>query len=116
MAALLTAVGERRASQRLPPDLASWEAVALLRPGREVRVMNISDGGALVQSKTRMNPKAAAKLQLVGRVRLQVSGRIQRCRIASLAPLAYEGAIVFDEPLSAVAASARVDDSRSAAR
>ena len=44
--------------------------------------------------------KAAAKLQLFGAVRLRVSGRIQRCRVSSLAPLSYEAAIVFDERIA----------------
>ena len=110
MAALLTAVGDRRASPRVAPDLTAWEARALLRPGREVRLINISTGGALLRSQTRMNPRAAAKLQLFGPVRLQVNGRIQRCRVSSLHPLSYEAAIVFEEPL-AVVATARVADS-----
>jgi hypothetical protein len=99
VAAVLTALGERRGSTRVAPDAASWEATALLRPGREVRLINISEGGALVQSHTRINPKAAAELQLFGAVRLHVTGRIQRCRVSSLTPLSYEGAIVFDEAL-----------------
>jgi hypothetical protein len=100
VAALLTEVGERRASVRVTPDLASWQALALLRPGREVRLINISERGALVQSQTSLKPKAAAELQLFGPMRLQVNGRIQRCRVSSLAPLLYEGAIVFDEPVA----------------
>jgi hypothetical protein len=100
VASVLKSVGERRVSARVAPDHSSWEAMALLRPGREVRLINISEGGALVQSHTRINPKASAELQLFGAARLQVTGRIQRCRVASLTPLVYEGAIVFDEPLA----------------
>jgi PilZ domain len=100
VATVLTAVGERRTSVRVKPDLGSSQAVALLRPGREVRLINISEGGALIESPTRLNPKAAAKLQLFGAVRLRVSGRVQRCRVSSLAPLTYEGAIVFDERIA----------------
>jgi hypothetical protein len=73
--------------------------MALLRPGREVRLINISESGALVRSHTRVNLRGSAELQLFGSVRLHITGRIQRCRVASLAPLSYEAAIVFDEPL-----------------
>jgi hypothetical protein len=70
-----------------------------LRPGQAVVVINLSSGGALVESETRMAPGMRTELQLLGAPRRTVRGRIERCRVARLAPLRYEGAIVFDQAL-----------------
>ncbi len=63
-------------------------------------MVNVSEGGALVESPTRLTPGARAELQLFGGTRWHVRGRVERCRVAGLEPLRYEGAIVFDEPLT----------------
>lgn len=62
-------------------------------------MVNLSSGGALLESASRMKPGARAELQLFGAVRWQVRGRIERCRVLRLAPLSYEAAMVFDERL-----------------
>lgn len=71
----------------------------MLRPGQEVVVLNLSRGGALVESPTRLAPGARTELQLFGDLRRAVRGRVERCRVSSLGPLRYEGAIVFDHAL-----------------
>jgi hypothetical protein len=65
----------------------------------EVRVINVSGGGALIESVRRMRPGARTELQLSGARRRVVSGRIDRCRVTHLNPVRYEGAIVFDHAL-----------------
>jgi hypothetical protein len=62
-------------------------------------VVNLSRGGALLESAARMLPGARAELQLTGGRRRMVCGRIARCQVAHLDPLRYRGAIVFDESL-----------------
>jgi hypothetical protein len=64
-----------------------------------VTLINVSGGGALVESASRMNPGARTELQLSGEARQTVTGRIDRCRISSLDPVRYEGAIVFERHL-----------------
>jgi hypothetical protein len=64
-----------------------------------VRVINVSCGGALVESRNRMNPGTRTELQLSGDPRRVVRGRIDRCRVSELDPVRYEGAIVFDQLL-----------------
>jgi hypothetical protein len=83
----------------VPPDRTPWPAVALLRPGREVRLINVSCGGALIESGHRMHPGMRTELQLSGVPRRVVGGRIERCRVTQLDPVRYEGAIVFDQTL-----------------
>jgi hypothetical protein len=71
----------------------------VLRPGRQVQLINVSAGGVLITSFCRLRPGARAELQLTGTYPLVVAGRIDRCRVVSLEPLNYEGAIVFERVL-----------------
>lgn len=71
----------------------------MLRPGQEVRLLNVSRGGALVESTTRLLPGVRAELQLSGAQRETVRGRVDRCRVVDINPVRYEGAIVFDRTL-----------------
>ena len=99
MAPRVTEHHERRGTGRVEPDGTPWPALALLRPGQEVVLINVSRGGALVQSHARMMPGSRTELQLFGACRRQLRGRIARCWVTQLDPLRYQGAIVFDEPL-----------------
>lgn len=95
---------ERRASPRTsyvnPEELAS----ARLVPGRSVRVINLSSGGALIEADCRLLPGAQVELQLAGPSTLQrVRGRILRSHVAVLdreQGIRYRGALVFDEELA----------------
>lgn len=98
MAAALT-TRDRRGAERLAPERTPWPRLALLRPGLEVALVNVSAGGALVESRTRLTPGAKTELQLFGPSRRSVRGRVERCRVANLEPLRYEGAIVFEASL-----------------
>lgn len=64
-----------------------------------MRLLNVSRGGALVESGARMLPGARTELQLSGVKRQTIRGRIARCRVARIDPVRYEGAIVFDDAL-----------------
>jgi hypothetical protein len=93
------AVPERRAAPRRPPATTVWLPQAMLRPGLEVCVVNLSAGGALVHCASRLRPGSTTELQLFGdRRRRAVSAVISRCRIARLQPLVYEAALRFRDP------------------
>ena len=62
-------------------------------------MINVSCGGALIESGNRMHPGTRTELQLSGLPRLVIRGRIDRCRVTQLDPVRYEGAIVFDQRL-----------------
>lgn len=83
----------------MAPERTPWQRLALLRPGQEVEIINVSPGGALIASPSRMAPGMRTELQLFGPRRCAMRGYIARCRVACLAPLRYEGAIVFEERL-----------------
>ena len=87
---------DRRVAQRVVPERTPWRKLALLRPGQEVILVNLSTGGVLVESPTRLAPGSRTELHLFGSPRRAVRGRIERCRVSHLRPLRYEGAIVFD--------------------
>jgi hypothetical protein len=88
---------ERRRGPRLPPEQTDWRDLAVLRPGQEVRVVNIGSHGALVESGSRLRPGPRVELHLTARSsRVAISGRLERCEVARLAPLRYRAAIVFD--------------------
>ncbi len=91
---------DRRRSLRLPAREVRWSA-ARLRPGRDVALVDIGDGGALVETPARLFPGTRVVLQLVapgGAV--SVRGRVVRCEVAALDPaqgVRYRGAVSFDE-------------------
>ena len=87
-------------SQRHRPEDVGCARVALLRPGREVEVLNLGTHGALVRSSARLKPGSRSELQFAGSLRKAVSGRIDRSHVVRLEPLRYEAAIVFDEALA----------------
>jgi hypothetical protein len=99
VAAGLTIAVERRKTARIGPERTPWSELALLRPGQDVFVINVSSGGALLESHTRMSPGARTELQLSSGParRRSVRGRIVRCGVSALDPLRYRGAIAFDE-------------------
>lgn len=98
MASGLTAC-ERRVAARAAPEQTPWDREALLRPGQEVVLVNLSAGGALVESPTRLSPGARTELQLLGESKRLVRCRVERCRVTRLDPLRYQGAVVFEERL-----------------
>ena len=98
----MTVGADRRSSPRVSPQQTPYSASAILRPGQDVTLVNLSTGGALVRSIGRMNPGVRAELQLVGVARAIVHGRIDRCSVISVSPLTFEAAIVFDAPFPGV--------------
>lgn len=98
MAAIAIDLIERRRERRCAGGGAHWQPFALLRPGQPVTLLNISARGALVESSARLRPGAHTELQLAGsQSRTSVRGRLERCHVATLAPLRYRGVMLFDE-------------------
>ena len=95
--------GERRAWLRTSHCASHGIAGARLLPGWPVHVIDLSCGGALIETGYRLLPGAQVELQLVGPNALQrVRGRITRSHVASLdreRGIRYRGALAFDERL-----------------
>ena len=75
---------------------------ACVRPGHRARLLNISAGGALVETSCRLLPGAKVELLMEGSDGpLSTHGRVLRCTVSRLRPNAiwYRGAIAFDRHL-----------------
>ena len=93
---------ERRASPRVPAFNISGMERARLRPGRMAHIVDVSSGGALIETDWRLLPGMRVELQLGEPVPLfRVAGRILRCHVAILdrERIRYRGALMFEEQL-----------------
>lgn len=94
---------DRRGSPRLTPELTALSQTARMRPGVDVRVVDIGPKGVLIESPIRLH--IGIPVELVFTIneteeRLQAAGRVRRCQVSSLSPLVYRGALEFEEELS----------------
>lgn len=96
---------ERRTSLRIRPEHSRWPRAAIVRPGQAVQILDLSAGGALLESAEPMKPGARIELQLHGPDRCAMRARVDRCRVSQLEPLRYEAAVIFEGRLAVVAGS-----------
>jgi hypothetical protein len=95
-----TAVKERRSHERAA---GPWRrpARASLRPGHHITLVNVSRGGALVDSRRPLRPGARVLLQIATQdTALGLSAVVLRCAVRAVSPIdgvLYRGALKFDE-------------------
>ena len=90
---------ERRREERLSPDQTKWGDAARLRPGMDVRVVDIGTRGVLVETAVRLHIGQRMEVALTATDtggRLDLAATVRRCHIANLSPLTYRGALEFD--------------------
>ncbi len=71
-------------------------------PGDHARLVDVSAGGALVETSQRLLPGSSVELQVeTGTERASVRGRVLRCAVVRVRPtwVCYRGAIAFDSYL-----------------
>ena len=94
---------ERRRDRRRRHQDDHGISCARLRPGYDVSVIDVSAGGALIESDRRLLPGAAVELNLRGEHRPPeiIRGHVLRAAVARLRSnmVCYRGAIVFDHDL-----------------
>ena len=93
---------ERRAWPRLLTLDRLDMAHGRLRPGRPAYIVDVSSGGALIETEWRLLPGMRVELQVGEPVALyKVKGRILRCHVSVLdrERIRYRGALVFEERL-----------------
>ncbi|MCM3878901.1 MAG: PilZ domain-containing protein [Vicinamibacterales bacterium] len=91
---------ERRAWPRISTVEHLDIANGRLRPGRNATIVDVSEGGALVETDCRLLPGMRVELQIGEPVtRYRVKARILRCHVALLdrERIRYRGALAFDE-------------------
>jgi len=95
----MTAARERRRSARHAPAAAEPGARVRLRGGREVAVLDLSPGGALVEGETRLLPGTHVDVHVMtpsGRV--LVRSRVVRAFVSDVSSerVVYRSALAFD--------------------
>jgi PilZ domain len=94
---------ERRGHLRLSADDVRWLRSAKLKYGPEVRVIDISAGGILIETENVLQPDSSIVFELAGPTStILVPSRVLRCtRVASFNAVArYQGACSFKRPLT----------------
>jgi len=93
---------ERRGHLRLSAEDVRWLRGARLKYGPDVRVIDISPGGILVETEDPLRPDANVVFELAGPASsILVPSRVLRCRLASFDEVArYQGACAFKRPLA----------------
>jgi len=88
----------RRASRRRAPAEVGLVSARLIA-GSDVRLLDVSSGGARFESGTRLMPGSRVNLRLVSPHKVyHVVGRVVRSRVSNLGgDLVYESAIQFDK-------------------
>ena len=100
---LIERLSDRRCFERFPVACGpSTSLLARVRPGRDVRLLDFSRGGALLQSTWRLLPGSGAELQLATREwRWATSGEVVRCQVCELTldeRVGYRAAVRFSRP------------------
>ena len=104
---------ERRRSIRRNPPPDEPLSRARLRAGRELSVIDVSHGGALVEGGTRLLPGTHVDLHIVTKDgRTLVRSRIVRAYVCYVdaAVVRYRGALAFDRPLDTSAGGYAIPD------
>jgi hypothetical protein len=93
---------DRRGEVRLSAEDASWLRGARLKYGPDVRVIDISAGGILVESDTALEPQSNVVIELSVQTKtMLLPARVLRSRAATRAPkVRYQTACVFKRPLT----------------
>jgi hypothetical protein len=91
---------ERRTWPRVNTVACVQMARGRVRPGRTADIVDVSAGGALIETDWRLLPGMRIELQVGEPVTLySVKARILRCHVALLARerIRYRGALMFEE-------------------
>jgi len=95
-------LSDRRGARRMEAFEDHHIVSASVRPGHRARVIDVSAGGALIETSLRLLPGTSVELQVeTGTDRTNVRGRVLRCAVVRLRPtwVCYRGAIAFDRHL-----------------
>jgi hypothetical protein len=103
MEAVMTGdANERRGTKRLAALDDHRIVSACVRPGHRARLIDVSAGGALIETSHRLLPGTSVELQVeTGTDRASIRGQVLRCAVVRVRPtwVCYRGAIAFDRHL-----------------
>ena len=93
---------ERRLTRRQQSVHEHRIVSALVRPGIDASVVDVSSAGVLIETHQRLLPGSSIEIHFDQDKRLPaVRGRVLRCAVAHLTPdrVCYRGAVLFDRHL-----------------
>ncbi len=95
---------ERRAFGRIGPGGCRGVTGLRIRPGCRASLLDLSCGGLLLETETRLLPGAAVDVLLsTGSETRVMRSRVARCHVSAIHPTdgpRYRAAVEFDEPLT----------------
>lgn len=95
----MTRAAERRAARRWQPRDLPWPIGCRVAPGHEVKIVNLSAVGVLIEVAAPLPPGRAVTVHLVrSSRRVALAGAVARCYVAAVARDAgarYHAAIAF---------------------
>jgi len=103
----------RRGYARFPEAAVPFLRSIKLVAGPEVRLLNISRGGALIEGEARLSPGSSLSLRVVTADAVyHLRAKVIRSRAASLvgSAIQYQTAVVFDEEFTLIPAGKREQD------
>jgi hypothetical protein len=103
MGSILSEPIERRQTPRRVDPEAHGIVRVRIRPGHDASLLNISCGGAAIDTAHRLLPGTVVELQLETLVRrASARGRVARCAVVRVEAnrLWYRAALCFEEPIA----------------
>ena len=98
-----TLVPDRRAWPRITATESVCMSLGRHRPGRHAFIIDVSRGGALIETEHRLSPGMPIELHFGAPVSPSYArGRVLRCHVALLGRerIRYRGALAFDAPVA----------------
>jgi len=93
-------VRERRADRRQTAVEDHGVLSTRVGAGHPARLVDVSPGGALVDTPLRLLPGSAVEVRLATRRdRIAIRGEVVRCSVNRLQPMVYRGAVRFERRL-----------------
>jgi len=92
---------EGRRAPRLDAGEAGLNKEVKLSPGGAAELLNVSETGLLVESKTRLSTGAKVLITLTGREPKRLAGRVVRCQVCAIhrdGTMTYQTALALDQP------------------
>jgi hypothetical protein len=92
---------EGHRATRLDAADAGFNKEVKLSPGGIAELLNVSETGLLVESKTRLSTGAKVLITLTGREPKRLTGRVVRCQVCAIhrdGTMTYQTALSLDQP------------------
>ena len=100
-AATAEASAEGQRAVRVDAAQAGFNKEVKLSPGGAAELLNVSETGLLVESKTRLSTGAKVLITLTGKEQKRLTGRVVRCQVCAIhrdGTMTYQTALALDQP------------------